>query len=352
MERDVKRDARGLMKALMAEYVFFAEELQQGQQSPNRLIKMLKEDLMFAASTHPMLAGQVYDVFQSNGKSLSQEEQGDAHENGDKPIKRYKSARGNMTLTKNGAVTLSLPDGKGELIKLTNSESLILGTLLQDPKAVWSAQALFALSKSNGSDTMIKTHISNIRAACAPIIDIHTISGVGYTLTSNSEFFCDYLIHRTGIQEGSIPQTAHAYEYADLVLFADRNLAGLLGKKHKTPIDLTRTETKYLELLMSDPTSVFSLDALMASAKKPVQYGYEVTDINVAKSHIAKIRQKLNAVREIEEEEYQFTIHTIQGLGYSLTPSESRKHRVYHNISVEDAKNINRNLQLQTTMVS
>lgn len=100
-------------------------------------------------------------------------------------------------------------------------------------------------------------------------------------------------------------QPQSCFQYQELTLDADRNVAELKGRE----LSLTAKEFAVLELLMKYPDKIFSKANLFQS----VWHTEYISEDNTLNVHISNLRNKLKAV--CPEQEF---IDTVWGIGYRL----------------------------------
>jgi len=104
-------------------------------------------------------------------------------------------------------------------------------------------------------------------------------------------------------------QPGKVFRHAGLVLDAERHKVTLNG----SPVELTASEFKLLQALMSAPGRVFSRQDLL---RRIYERGETVVD-RVIDVHLGKLRQKLGDDSAAPE-----FIHTVRGFGYSFADNE------------------------------
>ncbi len=121
-------------------------------------------------------------------------------------------------------------------------------------------------------------------------------------------FELEELVARVGVQlrrfSGKVNQDSQRLTYKKLVLNTENFSAHVEGEE----MALTKQEYKILELLLANPSRVFSKQDIYDYAWDDVYIGEDKT-INV---HISNIRKK---IKQITEEEY---IETVWGIGFKL----------------------------------
>ncbi len=121
-------------------------------------------------------------------------------------------------------------------------------------------------------------------------------------------FELEELVARVGVQlrrfSGAVNQDSQRLTYKKLVLNTENFSARVEGEE----MSLTKQEYKILELLLANPSRVFSKQDIYDYAWDDVYIGEDKT-INV---HISNIRKK---IKQITEEEY---IETVWGIGFKL----------------------------------
>nr|MBP3598487.1 response regulator transcription factor [Eubacterium sp.] len=121
-------------------------------------------------------------------------------------------------------------------------------------------------------------------------------------------FELEELVARVGVQlrrfSGAVNQDSQRLTYKKLVLNTENFSARVEGEE----MALTKQEYKILELLLANPSRVFSKQDIYDYAWDDVYIGEDKT-INV---HISNIRKK---IKQITEEEY---IETVWGIGFKL----------------------------------
>lgn len=120
-------------------------------------------------------------------------------------------------------------------------------------------------------------------------------------------FEIEELIARTGVQlrRNSASKTLKQLSHKNLVLKPDDMSAEIQG----STLSFTKHEYKILELLMGNPSRVFTKQDIYDYAWDDIYIGEDKT-VNM---HISNIRKKLKAVTE---EEY---IETVWGIGFKLS---------------------------------
>ena len=106
-------------------------------------------------------------------------------------------------------------------------------------------------------------------------------------------------------REGAKPETSDLVSYGGIVLDRERFVVTAGGKEVPK---LTRQEYRILELLVQNPSRVFSKDAIYEYAWQEPYVG-ETKTLDV---HMSNLRKKLKAVSDTEY------IETIWGIGYRM----------------------------------